>query len=171
MSSPVGVAGGDPETEIARDWGADWILDVLSTVGEDLLERMCRAHAQRDVNEMSRLIWGPPGLEGNVGTSQGQIRPKEASRRGLIDMARLFVEIFGYDLTDEDEHGRTALHATSVAGNVEVVQLLLAVPGIDVNKADENGRTALHDGSEEGHSEVLWLLLAVPGIDVNVQGR
>src|SRR6266850_5906062 len=90
-----------------------------------------------------------------------------ASRRGLLEVARVFLE-HGADATAQDEHGWTPLHQASSRGRLEVVRLFLEHGCVTPH--DKYRWTPLHLASRGGHVQVARLLLE-HGMDAGAQDK
>lgn len=83
-----------------------------------------------------------------------------ASSKGHIGAVQLLLVTSGAVLiSEEDEHGRTALSWAAANGHKAVVQVLLDTSKIGIASRDKTGRTPLQWAAERGHGDVVQLLL------------
>ena len=73
-----------------------------------------------------------------------------------------------FDISAQDNKGRTALMWAASCGNTATVEALLAQPKVNINHTDQFGRTALMEAAKKGHVEIVEALLAQSKVNINV---
>ncbi|KAF4893349.1 Ankyrin-1 [Colletotrichum fructicola] len=88
-----------------------------------------------------------------------------AARNNHEKVAQLLLD-HGWDISDKDEGGLTALHHAAAAGGVELIKLLLE-KGADPNTASNRGERPLHGAAAPTPGAVM-ALLDNEGTDINI---
>ncbi|MCP4545578.1 MAG: hypothetical protein GY835_03800 [bacterium] len=159
LRSPSGLAPLDLAllfgvTEIANvllDHGADVATqNGMGRLPLNLAAELGRVDAVRKILQAGGSVDSIDAL----GTSPVMV----ATTNGHLDVVATLLNSSARVDIQEQQSGRSLLHAACLAGNLDIAKLVLSAGG-RINKRDASGKTALYSAARYGHQQVADFLL------------
>ena len=93
-----------------------------------------------------------------------------AAEAGYMDLCKVLIDEFNFDIHITDHFGRSALHHCAVNGSHELFQYFLK-KGIDTNLKTRHGENCLHIAARFGHVELCKMLIEKYGFNIHTVDR
>ena len=90
-----------------------------------------------------------------------------AASVGYMDLCKILVEKYNFDIHVTDYHGKSALHYCAENGNHQLFHYFLDM-GSDINQRTRNGENCLHIVAQRGYTEFCKLLIEEYSFDINI---
>ena len=93
-----------------------------------------------------------------------------AARTGYVDLCKILVEKYNFDIHVTDYYGKSALHYCAGNGNYQLFQYFLKT-GIDINLRTKHHENCLHIAAYYGHIELCKMLIEKYSFDIHAVDR
>ena len=90
-----------------------------------------------------------------------------AASGGYMDLCKILVEKYNFDIHVTDYYGKSALHYCAENGNHQLFHYFLDM-GSDINQRTRNGGNCLHIVAQRGYTEFCKLLIEEYNFDINI---
>ena len=93
-----------------------------------------------------------------------------AARKGHLNLCKVLIYKYKFDVNMAKIHGRTALHFSAEGGHYDLVTYFAAM-GTDIHLKTNDGLNCLHMAALNGHLNLCKMLIDKHKFDVNVAGK
>ena len=93
-----------------------------------------------------------------------------AARHGYMDLCKILVEKYNFDVHIIDYSGKTVLHHCAGNGNYQLFQYFLKM-GIDISLRTKHHENCLHIAAYSGHNELCKVLIEKYNFDIHAVDR
>ena len=101
-------------------------------------------------------------------TKSGQTCLQKAADKGHLNICKLLLQNYNFDIHARDDYGWTALHSAAMSGNLELLQYFIG-NGSDIFGKVTAGQSCFHIAAEEGHLKICRALLQNYNFDIHTK--